>query len=231
MQTKVCCRCQVEKSINEFGKDKYTKDGYNYACKECRNKKFLEHYKKHYQEEKDIKNKKRREYYQTHKEKILSQNREWRENNKQYFEDNREKVRQCSKNWYEKNKEKVKTRHSINQKERKKKDDFYKFKCKIRNIVWCSLKQKKYTKNSHTYEILGTDYEFVWEYLMNTWHNNYGTKYNGEDYHIDHIIPIDVAKTKEEVIKLCHYTNLQLLKPEDNMSKSNKVNWTLSNRE
>ena len=38
--------------------------------------------------------------------------------------------------------------------------------------------------------------------------------YNGEfncGWDIDHIIPISLATTEEELIKLCHYTNLQPL--------------------
>lgn len=42
---------------------------------------------------------------------------------------------------------------------------------------------------------------------------------------IDHIIPLASAKTKDEIIKLCHYTNLQLLKHSDNLLKGDKLNW------
>ena len=31
------------------------------------------------------------------------------------------------------------------------------------------------------------------------------------------------GKTEEEVIRLCHYTNLRLLTPEDNLEKSDKI--------
>ena len=35
---KVCSKCKEEKSLDGFYKDKSTKDGYNYKCKDCRRK-------------------------------------------------------------------------------------------------------------------------------------------------------------------------------------------------
>jgi len=35
--TKICNKCNVEKAVVEFSKDKSTKDGYTFACKDCRN--------------------------------------------------------------------------------------------------------------------------------------------------------------------------------------------------
>ena len=86
-----------------------------------------------------------------------------------------------------------------------------------------SFRRKGYTKRSKTFEILGAEYDIVWEHLKNTWYSNYGTDYNGEDYEIDHIKPLSLANTEGEIIKLCHYSNLQLLTPEDNLKKSNNI--------
>lgn len=43
------------------------------------------------------------------------------------------------------------------------------------------------------------------------------------DDRMDHIIPIHIAKTPEEIKLLCHYTNLRLLTPEDNLAKNGKL--------
>ena len=54
--------------------------------------------------------------------------------------------------------------------------------------------------------------------------DNYG-KYNGEfnyGWDIDHIKPISSAKTKEEIIKLNHYTNLRPLCSKENLDKKDK---------
>ena len=49
--------------------------------------------------------------------------------------------------------------------------------------------------------------------------DNYG-KYG---WHIDHITPISLAQTEDEIYKLSHYTNLQPLWWRENILKSNKL--------
>ena len=62
------------------------------------------------------------------------------------------------------------------------------------------------------------------KYLLETFKNRYGYEWNGvEPVHIDHIIPLATAKTENDVVKLCYYTNLQLLKAEDNLKKGAKL--------
>ena len=45
---------------------------------------------------------------------------------------------------------------------------------------------------------------------------------NHGEWHLDHIKPISLAKSEEEIIELNHYTNFQPLWAKDNLSKSNK---------
>ena len=75
--------------------------------------------------------------------------------------------------------------------------------------------------------MIGCTPEQLLEHLHKTWYDNYGTEYNGEPVHIDHIIPLSSAETEEDMYKLCHYTNLQYLKPEDNLAKSDSILQTI----
>ena len=90
----------------------------------------------------------------------------------------------------------------------------------MRSFVRKSLTRKGYTKKSKAYVILGDEWSVIKNHMESlfkegmTW-ENYG------EWHIDHIVPISSGKTEEEVIKLCHYSNLQPLWAKDNLLKSN----------
>ena len=91
----------------------------------------------------------------------------------------------------------------------------------MRQCVRKSFKRNGYTKKSRAHIILGTDWSVVKLHMESlfkegmTW-NNHG------EWHIDHIIPISSGKTEDEVVKLCHYSNLQPLWAEENLLKSDK---------
>jgi hypothetical protein len=42
-------------------------------------------------------------------------------------------------------------------------------------------------------------------------------------WHIDHKVPLSSAKSEEELLKLCHYSNLQPLWAEDNLKKGSSI--------
>lgn len=109
-------------------------------------------------------------------------------------------------------------------KKRFESDELYRFKTVIRKLVGGAFQRMGYTKKSKSKDILGAEWVVVKEHLENkfqqgmTWENRglYG-------WHIDHIIPLSEAKNEEDVIRLSHYTNLQPLWAQDNMSKSDKI--------
>jgi len=46
---------------------------------------------------------------------------------------------------------------------------------------------------------------------------------NMGEWHIDHITPYASARTEEDIIKLSHYTNLQPMWAEENLTKNNRI--------
>jgi len=51
---KKCSKCKVEKELDKFGKDKYTKDGLRYYCKQCATIKSKEWKNSNLQKAKDM---------------------------------------------------------------------------------------------------------------------------------------------------------------------------------
>lgn len=218
MITKKCAKCKIEKPVCDFDKNIYYKDSYTSYCKICR-KEYNKKYRDSHQEE--IK-KYRLLNREKHKEVMKKWHNDNKEKEKEYGIKYRERKNYLQAKRRKENPQKNREWNREYQRKRRKNELNY-TKDRIRNMVSYSFKRKGYTKKSKTYKILGAEYNIVWEYLKNTWFINYGKKYNGEDYEIDHIIPLATAKTEEEIIKLCHYTNLQLLTPEDNLKKGNSI--------
>lgn len=181
------------------------------------------------------------EYKQKAHERYL-RNREKRlAYSKKYREENPEKIKELQRNYRKAHADEIRVKKTIYartspvakaqrarymkkyKKERLEKDPVFKLKERARKTIADSFLRRGYTKNSKSQEIIGCDWTTFTKHLFDTWQKRYGTVYAGEDYHIDHIIPLSTAQTEDEVIKLCHYTNLQLLKPEDNLAKSNKT--------
>ena len=117
--------------------------------------------------------------------------------------------------------------------ERKKNDPVFRLSFDIRNMIRISFNRSGYIKESRTYEILGCSFEEFKIYLESkfeswmTWVNK--GLYNGElqyGWDIDHIEPLfpeGVERTKEDIIRLNHYTNLRPLCSYTNrVIKSNK---------
>jgi hypothetical protein len=136
-----------------------------------------------------------------------------------YRKKNEEKVKLRRKKYYDNNKDKH-LKYFIN---KRNNDPIFKLKDNIRRRINVFLSLKKIPKNSSTFDIVGCTPQFLKEYLENKFTEGMSWGLVGKYIHIDHIIPLSSAKTEEEVIKLCHYTNLQPLWGKDNMSKGSKL--------
>ncbi len=219
---------QKEYRKNNPEKKRESDRRYNQANKE----KIKAYRTKYYEDKKDYFRQKHHEYYEQHADEIKAYQKTYATENADLVFERRRKYREKNADVIRKRKREygLKNRHKITEYYLTKRanDPLFKLSTQVRGLIRMSLKGKGYNKNTHTYEILGCDYETLWEHLKATWKKNYGTEWNGEPYHIDHIIPLATAKTEQDVIELCHYTNLQLLKPEDNQSKSDKLEWQIS---
>lgn len=197
----------------------------------------MEYSKAYYEANKERIKEKSKAYYEANKEKRKEQMRSYREANKDkikeihkaYREANKEKINDSKKRYREANKDKIKAYYEANREKiflyfnkRMKSDNFFKLKNMIRNSITRSLKKNGYTKRSRAHEILGCDYETFKAYIEKQFTKGMSWDNHGE-WHLDHIYPVSLAKTEEELIKLNHYTNFQPLWASENLSKGNKI--------
>ena len=217
---KTCWICKQEKEIECFGKNKQNKDGKEGRCSECRSN--IRHKKKLAMspEEKDILNKNIRDYYRNNKEHLDNMRKDRiNKRSPEQKEEIRTRNNEYNRGWYERNKQKHHDTGRIRKKERKKEDPVFKMALNIRDRVLKAFKRGGFAKKTNTKQIIGCSFEELQLHLISTAVNNYGYYSKEEVYHIDHIIPLCLAKTEEEILKLAHWSNLQYLTPKDNRKK------------
>jgi hypothetical protein len=107
-------------------------------------------------------------------------------------------------------------------KQRSLSDPVFAMACRLRVRTSVAILKKGYSKTSKTKEILGCSWEDLKYHLESKFNNGMSWK-NRNLWHIDHIVPLASAKSKEELISLCHYTNLQPLWAEDNLKKGSTI--------
>jgi|TARA_E500000305_G_scaffold71373_1_gene57363 hypothetical protein len=141
-----------------------------------------------------------------------------------------DKGQQTSQNYYQSNKTKINTKNNIYINKRKKVDPIFKLKGNLRGRLNGFLKIKNLRKTNKTFKMVGCTPEFLKKHLEKQFHRHpdYFHPMNWHNYtlhgwHIDHIIPLDSAKTPEDVEKLMHYTNLQPMWATYNIKKGNKI--------
>lgn len=195
---KNCTKCEIIKPIDQFYKKKDRPSGINSLCVDCHQ----------------------------------ANNKSWVEKNQDALSEyrkeyraglNLDEAREYQRQWRVINGWRARERR----KERFQNDPIFRFKCRIRSAIGKAIRRGGFKKESKTEAILGNTFGAVEAHLITTAIKNYGFWLDTEEYHIDHIIPLNVAKTEDEVIKLNHYTNLQFLTPTHNNNKWAKLDWKL----
>jgi len=191
---KTCNKCKIEKSFDMFYKSKKGKNGLTEKCKDCHKK-----------------------YCEINREKIKEYQKEY---SKKYYELNKIKLINKQKEYIKNNKENRKKYHKEYMFNRRKLDKLFNFNHNIRNIISKSFKRNinNFDKTKNTESILGCTIEEFRIYIQSKFKEGMSIENHGE-WHLDHIKPLKLATTEEEIIKLNHYTNFQPLWAIDNLRK------------
>ena len=218
---KKCSKCQKIKELEEFHNLKSNADGKKCTCKQCIKKDTREYYLNNKEaiiskKDKEKEKEKSSKFYKENKIEILKKMSE------SYFS-NSDKFNERGREYYEKNKSNILERQKNQKREKRRLNPKMRTIDNLRRRTNSAIKEKGWTKNSRTREILGIDYCGLISYIESKLTKGMTMDRLGREIHIDHIIPLDSATTEEELVKLCHYTNLQPLWAKDNLTKSNKI--------
>ena len=189
---KICCECKINQDLNQFNKNKNTKDGLNNRCKLCCSNRNKNRYKnkKEYIKDQTLK------YYYNNREKILSTSKSkptyhksHPEYYKEYRENNNEKLKQYYKKWRQNNKPSY----------------------SLRIQVWWWIKKHGISKTKKTEILLG--------YTFEEFEKQIGKPVTNQ--HLDHKVPISWFKSNTPINLIFHLENLHYIDSYENRSKSN----------
>lgn len=186
---KICTKCKISKSLDQFSKSSFYKDGLQYKCKQCE-----------------------RFYVKQWKEKNLKKYQDYQ---KLWKQDNPD----AYKKWMRQNKENRRIYLKHYKRKRFKEDIYFKLSTNLRNRLRIAIKNNYKSGSAirdlgcSIFE-LKCYLESKFKKGM-TW-KNHGKKWHMD--HIKPFISFDLTK-KSELSKACHYTNLQPLWISENLKK------------
>lgn len=157
--------------------------------------------------------------YKKHRNKYLEQKKE-------YWKENKDRITEYREN----NKDSLNKTRRIRTRKRRETDPLFKIRKNIPEDIKKAYENKGLKKKSKTKDIVGCDWGSLHRHLCDTFEENYGIPrayIPWNEVHIDHIIPLYSANNEEDILKLNHYKNLQLLFAYDNIIKSNSLDWEL----
>jgi hypothetical protein len=148
-----------------------------------------------------------RKYYQKNPEKCIEYTKKWRERNPE-----------AASKYFESNKKKIYDRRN----KRMYSDPLFACRMRIHNNIKQAISKFLYSKQSKTADILGCSFEQFKAHLESQF--KLGMSWDNRHlWHIDHIMPVSMAKTYDEVVRLNHYKNLRPMWAEENLRKSDKT--------
>jgi hypothetical protein len=154
-----------------------------------------------------------KEYYKNNHEKA-------KEYQKEYYKNNSEKHKETTKQWRKNNKNKIQAYNT----EKYHSDPQFNIALRLRSRLGIALRAQGANKAGRTEELVGLPFEELKKYIESlfidgmTWENR-------KLWHIDHIKPVSSfdLTNPEEQKKCFHYTNLQPLWAEENLTKGARL--------
>lgn len=220
--TKFCTKCKTEKPVEMFSRNARSKDGMQAYCKVCVNNSaadyrlnnregLREKQRKYIAANRDKKRESDQRYHQANRVRVL-------EYAKNYRESNKEKISKCKIEWYLKNKDKISEDRSA----RYRDDPEVANAARKRAREWAENnkervrihKRNRKARIRNSPGILSKDISARLLKLQRGKCTCCG-KPLGNDYHLDHIIPIALGGTNTD-------DNVQLLRAECNNFKRAK---------
>lgn len=191
---KICTKCKLLKSHEEFHKQNNTKTGYYSSCKSCCRELKVKLYAKNAEKEKS----KSREYRKTHVKEIKEKAHE---RYSKYWEKNKEEIKKKHRAKYHSNKEAYNKQCSEYRKRTKDKQN-----AKTRRYQASVIQRLPKCANLGKIEQFYTEAHRL-------------TRETGIQHEVDHIIPL-----RGKLVSGFHVEwNLQILTKSDNSSKGNKI--------
>ena len=142
-----------------------------------------------------------------------------------YLDNNRERVNEYVRNHFRNNKEYYHTSATKWKMNKRKTDPLFRLKDNIWSNIKGSFTRKvngKFKTSKNSEEILGCSIGELIIHLESQFKDGMTIENHGT-WEIDHIIPLKTAKTKNDIIRLNHYTNLQPLWMEENRRKAGNI--------
>lgn len=242
---KLCKVCKIEKSESNFSKrengklrnecidckksylksyrkgnvdnpfTQNTKNKKEKTCNTCGETKLIEEFIKSKRICKVCRSEYLKKYYEKNKESISEQS-------KLKYHENKEEKKESSRRYAKNNREKINLRSKKYRENVLYKDPLWSLKNRVSSRIRKSFKSIGLKKSTTTEKILGCTIDQFKNYIEELFMEGMNWK-NREQWHIDHIIPISLAKNEEEIKLLNHYSNLRPMWSKDNIIKSNKV--------
>ena len=169
-----------------------------------------------------------REHFQANKDALQAKSRAAKQTEagkasaKAYAERTKEQARERARRRYQEDRRRMIDAGVAYKKEKYATDALFALKVRVRNRITSLVRARNLIKSADTQSILGCDWPTLAAHIEGQFLPGMSWE-NRSLWHIDHRVPLALAKTPEEVMMACHYKNLRPLWAADNLRKGARV--------